>query len=325
MDSSSATKRAPLTRSKTATSVQAIEIKEGNGQRPNSPQVGPKNSQPSTNITTDDCSQKKVFNLHNQDQDKSNTTVTSDNYEQCFKEAFTSLTTILKQQVKSAEVRGRISEQMRIILTVYDKLTLIIEHSNHTNQALQKQIQDSNATSQQVNSTALLEDRIIQNVNQQFDQLKQSIIHLSDSSNARNQSTPLSYAQAAKREQKSIVNSSYVNNKTKNILTISAKDPRKSTNVKQEVKLLLTPLLNQIRINKMVSLSNAKLLLECDSKLICEKIKQHINNNHADAFDARFENKKYPTIKMLNLEPDIKHEQIIDGVIQQNKQLFGNL
>ena len=42
-------------------------------------------------------------------------------------------TTILRQQVKSAEVRGRISEQMRIILTVYDKLTLLIEHANDTN------------------------------------------------------------------------------------------------------------------------------------------------------------------------------------------------
>ena len=102
MDSNLATKRVPLTRSKTASSAQVIEIKQGDCQRPNSPQIGPKDSQPPTNIITNNSSQEEVLITHNQDQDKNKITVTSYNYDQCFKEAFTCLTqpSMIKKKYK---------------------------------------------------------------------------------------------------------------------------------------------------------------------------------------------------------------------------------
>ena len=106
---------------------------------------------------------------------------------------------------------------------------------------------------------------------------------------------------------------------TKNNIVIKKKDPQNDhLELKQTFRQSLHLEALNLRINKIRSLSNQVLVIECPEKQDCEKINKQINELTNCPLVAEDERKKHPTILLRKVEVDLTDQQIIDFLVAQN-------
>ena len=123
-----------------------------------------------------------------------------------------------------------------------------------------------------------------------------------------------SYAEIVKKP----LNQNPIQNK--HVIYVQSKDNDITVpQLKEKIKSKIDPKRCKIGIKNMRFVKRG-LIIECNDNNECEKLKNEINNNLKDC-DAKIPEKRLPRMVIYGISKDMNAEEIINSIIEQNKQI----
>lgn len=110
--------------------------------------------------------------------------------------------------------------------------------------------------------------------------------------------------------------------KTKNVIIISPKETTQVSNsvqVKNLLKQEIKPTQLNVGINKVKTLNNNRVLIECQNKQDCQSLANKISK--LNTLDAVIPRKRNPRLILFNIDQEVADDDVVSTIVRQNSNV----